>query len=320
MAITLTDIKTEFGAYYMPQGQGEKDLVQKLYQKSETEELFSTRIITGTRYQGAESLIDRLIQPFQKEFTPIGNVDFKPIIIEMDHMKVDFKEYLSDLEESWLGFLADNGEKTVDNYPFVRWLMENHILPQVTEDDELNEVFLGIKAAPTPGTAGAAGTARNGVRKIINDFINAGRISPISTGTLETSPEDFVTQIEDFHAQVTERYRGVSMQLAMNKTLALRYDRGYLAKYGRNMNFKDNPRREVAFTNIEVVGVASMASSSKIWMTPKQNAIRLINGVNPKWEIGQFSERQVSIFADWYKALGFLIPEIVFTNDQDLDD
>ena len=317
MAITLSSIQAEFGSYYRPGGQGEKDLVKQLYQRGETEALFTTRIIEGTQYQGSESTITRLLQPFQKAFTAIGTTNFKPITINLDHMKVDFKEYLADLEYSWLGFLADSG-KPVTDWPFVRWLMEVHILPKQEEDYELNEIFAGVAAAPTPGTAGAAGTAAKGIKKIINDYVTAGRITPVATGALSTTPDTFVTQVEDFCAAITERYRGVAMKLAMSKTLTHRYDTGYLTKYGRNINFTDNPTRKVQFTNIEVVGVASMNSSNKLIMTPPENAVRIINGVNPLWQVGQFSERQVSIFADWKKAVGYLIPEIVFTNDQDL--
>lgn len=319
MAITLTDIKSEFGSYYLAGGQGEKDLVQQLYQKGVTESVFSTRVLAAgqTRYEGAESTITRLLQPFQKSFTPIGTVGFKPIVIEMAHMKVDFKEYLSDLEASWLGFLADSNKK-VTEYPFVRWLMEKHILPKQEEDYELNEIYTGVKAAPTSGTAGNAGTSIDGIKKVINDYVDGGRIDTISTGALETNPVDFVAQIEDFVDAINAKYRNKQMPLCMSPTLARRYDRGYQEKYGKNMNYTENTGRKIEFTPQTIIGLPSMEGSDKIWMTPSENAVRIINGSVPTWEIGQFSERQVSIFADWYKGFGFLIPEVVFTNDLEL--
>ena len=59
----------------------------------------------------------------------------------------------------------------VKQWPFVRWFIEEYIIPQIHQDYELNEVYKGVYAAPTPGTAGAVSTSMNGIGKTIADAI-----------------------------------------------------------------------------------------------------------------------------------------------------
>lgn len=47
-------------------------------------------------------------------------------------------------------------------------LVEGHLYARMDEDYELNEIFFGKLAAPTPGTPGAAGTGMDGIRTIID--------------------------------------------------------------------------------------------------------------------------------------------------------
>ena len=121
-------------------------------------------------------------------------------------MKADMEETPDDLEATWLGFLADDSlDRKV--WPFVRWLIEVHALPQIQEDYELYEVYGGNYAAPVNGVPGPAGTAMDGIKTTLNGLVTAGRITPISIGAIPSDPAAFVDYVELFTDRINARYR-----------------------------------------------------------------------------------------------------------------
>lgn len=317
--MNVTDIVTEFGAYYLNHGQGRKDLKQLLYFKSETDELF-TRVNTEDNVirQGSASM-NRLLQPFQKTWSPTGEITFEAHTINLYGQKIDFQDYPDELYRSWLGFLGNNNldRKT---WPFVRYIIEKHIVPKSIEDYELNEVFAGsYLAPPTPGTAGAAGTAMDGIKKIINDGITATTITPIVTGAFSADPATFCGEIEAFVEAIDIRDRDrVPMTIAMSPVLALRYKKGKQAKYNVNYFQADDLMNLMHFPHIKVKGYQSHAGSEKIWCTPIENAICGVRGANKRNILRvENVDRQVKIYSDWDKGVGFILHERLYTNDQD---
>jgi len=294
--MTIADIITEFGAYYLKNGQNMNRLMRQLRQTLVTTSVFTEINSDETVWRASESRHGRVIQPFQKAWTPIGEVEFKPVAIESFKLKSDVQDYPDDLESTWLGFLSSNNLDR-KQWPFVRWWVEQELLPQVKEDVELNEIWSGVFAAPTPGTPGDAGTSMNGIRKAINDQVTATRITTIATGAPDASDANWVGQIEDFADAINQKYWMIPMQLCMNPTLARRFQR----------------------TNLRVKALPSMGTSTKIWCTPKNNSILLTKrkGMMDKMQ-PESVDRLVKLFTDFWMGVGFVIPEIVFTNDQDL--
>lgn len=328
--MTIQDIKTEFGNYYINQGQNASRLIQLLYRPSVTEQLFRSVITDDTVWRMAKTLFSRLLQPFQTGWTPQGNLTATPISIQQFPMKVDVQETPDSLEATWLGFLADSSldRKT---WPFVRWMIEAHLIPQIQEEYELTEIYAGVRVEPTAGTPGAAGTAMNGIRKLINDFVAAGRTTPIALGAVPTDPLAFLNYVEAFCDAFSKRYYNVPMYVAMNETLAQRFARGKQAKYGVAFNMAGMATTapdannflgsaiKVEYTKHSVVGLPSMGASNKLWATPLDNTVRLSK---KSQNMGIFQletiDRLVKLFTDFYKGIGFYLPEAIFTTDQDL--
>ncbi len=314
----ITDIIAEFGAYYIKSGQNMSRLVKQLNEQSVTEQAFTTVVTDETLWRASESRMSRVLQPFQKAWTPIGVVTFVPVAIQNFKMKIDHEDHPDDLEATWLGFLADNSLDRKE-WPFVRWFIETHLLPQSKEDYELNEIFAGVYAAPTPGTAGAAGTSMNGIKLIINGHIDSGRITPIITGTVPTDPLDFVDYVEQFGDNINTKYWSIPMQLVMGQTLKRRFLRGYKSKYGQNTDYTANAKGDVDLTNLTIFGAPSHNGSEKMWATPKNNSVRLVKkSQNMNTVRVENVDRLVKMYSDWYSGVGFVIPELVFTNDRDL--
>lgn len=315
-----SDVVTEYGAYYLNHGQNANNLVQKLNYKSEFDSLFTTIATDDTVIRMGSSTMSRLLQPFQKTWSPTGEVTFKAQPITLYKKKVDFQDYPDDLEATWLGFLADEGLDR-KQWPFVKWLLEKHIIPKTIEDYERNEVYAGeFLAPPTPGTAGAVGTSMNGAKKIINDHITATDITPIATGALSTTPATFLAQIEAFVDAIDPLYRSTPMTLAMNYAQSVVFKRGMRAAYNVNYEQTNSLMTLIDYPNIEVRGLHAMGSSGKIFATPKFNAIR---GVKRLANLDRVQvenvDRLVKIYTDFSSGVGFVIPELVFTNDQDLN-
>ncbi|SHL26766.1 hypothetical protein [Hymenobacter psychrotolerans] len=318
MSLQTSAIIAEFGAYYINQGQNLQRLAKLLFRPSVTDSLLTPILTDETVYRAAKTLMTRVLQPFQKAYTPLASVTFTPVGIEQFKMKIDTAEYPDELEASWLGFLTGEG---IDrkSWPFIRWYIEEYLIPQSNQDYELLEVYNGVYVAPTAGTPGAAGTSMNGLKKTINTHITAGRITPIVTGALETDPEALVEQLEQFADRIGQAYWSIPMQLAVSEQVQRRFLRGQERKYGKNTKVEGMLGDKINNTNITVVGLPSMSGANKIWCTPKANALVLgkRTGNQGKFQVENV-DRQVKVYSDWSKGVGFIIPEIVYTNDQDL--
>lgn len=314
----VTSIVAEFGAYYLNHGQNKKDLVKQLYYKSETDSIFTRRTTQDTVLRLSETSFARILQPFQKQFTPISGAVFKGITIPLYRMKIDFEEYPDTIADTWAAFLQD---KNLDRrkWPLIKWLLEEHIIPQSEEDYELNEVYSGEHAAPVAGTAGAAGTAMNGIKTLINAGVSASSITPIVTGAPDADPVLFMQQIEAFCASIDKRYWKMGMEVNLSQELHLRYRQGKRKFY--NMYYAQEKELDTVadFPNMRVAGRPSMAGSTKWFATPRWNAICGVkHAANRNVFEVEKQDRKVKIYTDWYKGIGFAIPELVYTNDQEL--
>ncbi|MEH0156433.1 hypothetical protein V6R21_19955 [Limibacter armeniacum] len=317
--IDVTALVAQYGTYY--DGKDKQDrLYEKVKTKSKTDMVASAITIEENEYRASESEFTEVLQPFQKGWTPKGALSFKPAPIALGNFKIDVELYPDDLKNSWAEFLTGLEPADRAQWPLVRWMIEKHIISKIQEDWEKKEVFSGVKAAVTPGTAAAAGTTIDGLRKQINDAITAGDITPITTGAFSTDPVTFVEEIEAFVDTFPEEYDDIDMTLVMSTALAKRYARGYRAKYMTGVVVGGDSVYKVEDTNVTVEGVPSSKGSEKIYCTPKWNFKKINRNKGnmnmPKVRIGN-DPRAVQVFGDWWMGIGFVIKELVFTNDQD---
>jgi hypothetical protein len=312
----IQDVITEYGAYYQDRGQNVARLYQVLRRKLASEQIFRTILTDDTIWEAGKVTMGRLVQAYQSGFTPINPLAVDPIKLKVFHHKVDTSEIPHNLEESWLGFLADNNVSPKD-WPFIRWWIEAQIVPQIEDDMERLEIGKGVRVEPTTNVAGAAGNGMDGFLTIIKAHITAGRTAPISMGAVPTDMELMVKYVEDLCDQINEDYWNQPMQLNMTEKNARLYRRGVKKVYGRDTT--DSAVTDtVKETGITVVGRASMQGKSRIWATPKDNGVVLKKKTqNQKRFDVQTDKRQVNILTDWYYGVGFILPELIFCNDQE---
>lgn len=307
--VTITDILTEYGAYYS--GKDNKaGLLKKFFQKSETEADFGQRITEATRIELANATITRVLQRFQKAFTPIGTATFTPQVVDLYKMKVDLSFYPDEVEESWLGFMADKNLNRKD-WPIIRYLLEELALNQLAEDLEKNEIFAGVPGTITPGTATAAGTSMLGIR----EQLKRGTIQQVAVGAVPADAIDFVDYIEQMYKSIPEVARVEMDMFFMNKTLEMRFKTGMREKYNIAYNQVDD-LTTIIDTNVKIAGRASHGTSDIVWTTPKVNRIIGVKkpGNDKVFKVEE-SKREVAAMTDFYKGVGFWNDGFVFRNN-----
>lgn len=325
----IQDVITEYGNYYRDGGQNLSRILTKPYISSQTEALFGLIPTDDTSYQMGSTELSSVLQPFQPGWTPKGQLKASPILLTQTPFKVDLEEQPDKLEASWLGFLADNKLNRAE-WPFCRYLVEVHLYNKMDEEYELDVIYFGKYLAPTPGVAGAASQSMDGIRTVINRAVQQSKITPIVMGAIPTDPLEFCEYIETFVEKFSRRYRGRAMEVCMNPTLARRYAKGRHQKY--KLDTTDAPSKPlidgngdallqvpIEFGKHTVVGLDSMGDSLKIWATHKDNRKRLAKKtINTRSVRIESAKREVFIFTDFWKGLGFPMLEAVFTNEQDL--
>ena len=314
-AIVITDIVTEFGAYYRPGGQGMKNLIKKLLQQSVTEAYFPRRITEATVMEAALVSFQRTLQRFQKQWTPVGGATFIPTKIPLHGLKIDDQFYPDEIEESWLGFLADN-DLDRKEWPIVRYMVEGS-LDRAQEDLELYEIYKGVLGVLTPGTANAAGTSLQGIKATINAHITAGDTTPVVVGAAPSTALLYVNYIEQIINSTPRLLRNNLDFVFVEEDKADLFRDGMIAKYNQAyLAIDDNKLTKMRHNNIQVVGLPSMAGSSKVWATPKFNRQGGIK--KPKNESIMRIEnvdRLVKIYTDYRKGFGMWDPSLIVTND-----
>lgn len=328
MSLTIADVNTEFGNYYRNDGQGESSIIGLYYQPSVTHGFFNPMRTSNTQERGTKFLKNSVLQRYQSGFTPKGGSEFKPWKIDLAHMKVDEQETFEELLNSYNMFLVGIDTADKKSWPFVRWYME-HMLNQVMQDYELNEVYFGVEGSVIPGTPTANGASMDGLGTQLAASILAGKTTPVAgPPAWSNDAVDFVTEIEDWVkvAKGTSNSHKLMIEndidyifMATDK-LDL-YADGLDQKYNTNYNrtgigLLGAPKMlPLKRTNIQLVGLPSMGSSERIFMTPSSN--RGAYDRIPKGRLPLMIEtvdRHVKIFGDIWKGIGFKWGEFVICN------
>ncbi len=316
--INPNDVINAYGSYYEAKGQSQKDLLMRPFFPFGTREAFTNFPTDSTQVKWSDVQVGRILQPYQGTYTPKGAVEFKPVTVDLFQVKIDQKFNPNDLVNSWLGFLTNN-KNDRKTWPFVRWIMEVYLIQQLMEDLEVGAVYTGVREAVVVGTAGEPEHCIDGIKKLLNDGIDSDDIDPISIGASAADPKDWCTQVEEFVKQVPKKFWKKKMTLNMSEDNALKFAEGKDLKYNTNYAKEGSLVTVKNFNNISVAGRQSMDSSDKIWMTPIENVVFPVKGfANASGFEMESEDRNVKIWTDFHFGLGFLLKDIVFTNDVEL--
>ena len=313
MSIIATDIVTDFGAYYINEGQNEQRLMSAIRQKAVTTTHATPIIHDSDVYRSANTDVGEIVQAFQKAFTPKGDLTFTPNEIILRNLKIDLALYPDDVKGKWLGFLASLDDQERKNWPIVRYLVEKHVVSRIPHDMETKAYYKGVYAAATPGTATATVDVMDGLGKIITTGLT-GNMNTVALTDAITESNAF-DRVEEFVDGIDDILDEEKIKVYMDKKILKWYLRDKRNTHGTDVNY-DAGKITIDFTeNCQLIGLPSMKGEKRIWATTEGNFvyIRKQNGMKkPKVEE---AKREVFLMLDWWEAVGFEYDELVFAAD-----
>jgi hypothetical protein len=312
MSINIASIVAEFGAYYESAGQNKSRILRMLSQGREFTQ-FCTPIRTDdTIFRLSNASFNTLVQPFQKAFTQKGGVTLVPNEIRVFHHKIDDEFYPDDIKASWLGFLAMNNVNR-EEWPLVKWMVEEYYKKQIDRDMELLEYFNGVYAAPAAGVAGVDGSGMDGIKKLLQAGVDDATINSVDLGVL--APETIFDQVEAFSDAIAEVYQGIPMNIYMSKYWYKKYLQDKRAQTFYQKTSDAQIDASVDFTPLSVKGLASMVGTDILWCTPKENLLHITTETLTKNQFRlEEAKRCVAVMADWWEGLGFGLNQVIWTN------
>ena len=316
--LTIEQILEEYGRYYEQAGQNLARLKRALMQPSETLQYATTIPTNDTIFKLANPLFQPVLQAFQKAFTPRGNVKFVPNPIELHPIKIDYKFFPTDVEGTWLGFLDGDSSRTIENWPIVKYMLEEYLMNQAIEDKELNGVYKGEWQEPTEGTAGLSINCMDGLKKALKKGAEHPdcRINVISgMGVLDETT--IFDQLELYDKEIAELYTGKKLI----HFVAQKWVRAFkTAKRANGYYFIDSPDKinaGIDFTEHLVVGLPSMNGTNDIFTTMKENMLHLRKRDLSKVQVDtQKIDREIKFLIHWWEAVGFACNAMVWTSSE----
>ena len=122
MAINKDDVIAEYGAYFLGNTARQSNLFTDFYRGlfELQNNIYRTVRTNATQWRSVDSSIGNVLQPWQKDWSPSGDLDFKPNTINLKKAKVETSECPDDFSDSYLMFLEGDGNDR-KQWPFVRW-------------------------------------------------------------------------------------------------------------------------------------------------------------------------------------------------------
>lgn len=311
----VSEISSAFGAYYENAGQNMTRILGMLSQGQVTPG-FCTPIKTDdTIFKLSQLTLGKIVQSFQKAWTPKNAAAFTPNELRLYHYKVDEEIFPDDIEATWLGFLAGQGLDKKD-WPLIKFLLEHATqgyLVKIQEDMELSEYGKGIYVAPTPGTAGVTGNGMDGLIKQLQDGVNDETINTISIGALAKAT--IFDQVELFSDGISQVYQNSNMNIFMSPDWVKMYQRDKRTQGFYDIKAAGEISTGIDFTPLKVVGLPSLNGTDTIFATPQTNLLHLTKRSAGKSSIKiEEYRRNVSLLCDWWEGMGFGMNGAVWTN------
>ncbi|WP_417365538.1 hypothetical protein [Flavobacterium beibuense] len=315
MSINKTKLVAAFGAYYNPEGQNMQRLMSMIRQKTVTPTYAQPIIHDGEVYKSASTLFTEVVQAFQKKFTPKGDLEFIPNEIPLHQVKIDIALYPDDVNGSWAGFLGSITEAERKNWPVVRYMIEQEVIPQLHQDMEMKAYFKGSYVAPTEGTPGTAAGAIDGIQKKLDAALAETEVTKkaqavtLSEAITKTNAFDM---IEEFAENIDETLDGTAMTIYMSKKILKWYLQDKRNTHGQDINYKAEKLTIDFSDNVKLVSLPSMSGSDYVWATPDLNFkyIRRKNGMNPP--VVETLQREVYLMLDWWEGIGFQYNPLIY--------
>ena len=325
MAITATHIVQQYGQRYENKGQSIND-VFTAFKRNRTLPTFATKRFTeNDTLQLAQADISSVLQPFHKTFTAKGDTTIVANEITLRKMKVDISIDPDDIEQTWLGFMADLNDGERANWPIVRYIWEVWLAERLAQDHEecdWNGIYTAHPGSGTPSHL----TSYTGLKNLIIAGL-ASSTNPMNAVSVtgEFSLSGAFEAMESFVDGLPQFWRNKAVDIYISQKAYKNYFRDRRNTHGANWGF-DTPgmKRDNmdvmtvdGFPNWRLVpfGGMDMADDTNwVFATPRANIVHGQKTVGKRMSMDK-DTRTVNLYADWFEAVGFLCNAMVYAYD-----
>lgn len=328
--LSIVEMVALFGKFYKDGGQSVRDIAKKIYAPTQTEKLFFRVPTTSTVIDKATYSIGEVLQRNQAVFVHKGEQSFEPERIVLEDLMIDYAQTPQIITESWLGFLV-NSDNDPKSAPLVKYTIEN-LISQAAEDYE-NNLYKAKREAVVAGQPTPTVKSFTGIKEKFKQYNAEGKLNVGSQGTPPNAAslgaaKEMVEYMEDFIMSVPPEYRAMIDNIICSEEHSALYKRGLVQVYNTyyaqikvdGNTAGDESEVPVMFASQKVKGVRSHLGTDAIWMTARNNAVMGVkNGQNEGSFIASVKDNKlVQLSSSWWKGFGFVNPNWVWHNGQDL--
>jgi len=316
--IDLTEINAQLGAYMRKH---ENKIWSGAFRDITLEKFMTPIMGVKSQYVSRDAKMGKVLQPHQKQWTPKGEIALGAKINAVQHIKADIViDNLDELFDSHAAELADESVER-DKMPFIPWLVNENILPQIKEEMAYNS-YNGVYLAPTAGTAGASEDSVDGLATIIAADITATNLTPFTTGVISAS--NIIDLVDDYVDYIDSTPYGKFVKtILLADELVRMYKRAYKLEFGTSLDYKGMGSFEgmnvapIDGSQKKLVGVEDMNGSQRMIATWDGNLIKMFNKVNtPEKMFTDLDKRDVILYTDFFRGYGYKHYRGMFVNDQ----
>ena len=305
--LTTSQIVSEYGQYYIKEGQNRNRLFRALVQMPKTLENHARHIrTTETKYRMANYRFGSVLQPFSTTFNPISELEFIPNQIDLQKIKVNVRITPDDIEDMWLAFMSGNTTRNKKDWPIVRFIMEEYLAKQIGADRENHMVYKGVRN----DNGNTPGACMDGIKKKLIDGTAAGNPYPMNVinGIDPLDASSIFDQIEAFDRAIGQLYWNEEVNIFVSPE----WYRAFLAD--RRAQSFYQLRNEGDFDNVidftgrrhRLVALPSMAGTDDLWAATPNNLLWLtIRDMNTSSADMQAIHYDVDVMLDWWEGIGF---------------
>lgn len=315
-SIDVSELNAELGTV-MPAGVKLEVLAKRIYNGFEDAQ-YMTRVQSNTDYKASAALMEEVSQQFTAAWTPKGRSKFTPIVIKYRRHKINVEILPAEILKSWLLYLWEQG-KTNAEMPITKYLIEEHILPKVTDDITLSMIgkgkYVEVTGAKDGDTGSAAADSMDGYETIlvearqdanskINFFKRAADFRQMTSAQLLAYVDSFVDAISPLFAR--------HLELHCSPEFLTRYKRADFEINGKYTGDENNGK--IRFSSFTLIPLQSMYNSPILFATPRENFVMLVDLSNAENCINKIEEQnyKVKVFGEYSLSTGFKIAEAVY--------
>ena len=311
----VSQIVSEYGPY-MNVGQNATFIKKKLYQRGVTAASMTSFKTENDIVELAVGALTDVIQAYQGIWTAKGDLTIIPNKLTLDPIKIDMEIDVTKLHGNWIEFMEGKGILDPVQFPFIAWIVSEHVIPMIQQNIELFGIFKGVTGLVTPGVATEAGASMNGLKSKILANLNLtgspvlGKINRVVLDAFTSDGSNAFDNIEKFVESIPDAYMGIPMNLYMSYKRLTQYRRD------KRNTFPALEKFEAlidGYENITLIGCPSMAGEEIIFLTPKENVYYLIKDESNQntFKI-ESAHRLVSLFTQFKLGVGFAVNEAVW--------